>query len=63
MQDYRPIANDISLCTNTLCKNKCKRYQDNWQPSIYQSYINPAMRYFKVGQVFVPERCDARMEI
>ena len=57
--DIRPLAIDISLCTNTLCKNKCKRYQDNWKPNNPQSYINPAMKYDKDFNML---ECDARME-
>lgn len=62
MEDYKPVAVDISLCVNNLCQNKCLRYQDNWQPSIYQSYINPAMKYLKQGEMFIPQKCNARME-
>ena len=58
--DLRPLAIDISLCTNILCKNKCKRYQDNWKPNKnWQSYISPAMEFDKNGN---QKECKARME-
>ena len=26
--DLRPGARDISICVNTMCQNKCKRYYE-----------------------------------
>lgn len=57
--DIRPLAIDMSLCTNSLCKNKCKRYQDFWKPNNPQSYINPSMRY---DDNFNMLECDSRID-
>ena len=57
--DTRPHANDITLCLNSFCENKCKRFHENWQPSEYQSYINPSVTYDEFG---FKEKCKLRME-
>lgn len=57
--DLRPVANDITLCTNVACPNKCKRWHENWKPSQIQSYINPNMVYDKNG---ILQECDIRMK-
>lgn len=57
--DFRPIANDITLCSNEFCPNKCKRYYTNWKPNIYQSYTIPSMKYDKNG---ILEECELRMK-
>ena len=40
--DIRPEAEDMTLCLNKMCLNKCKRYYQYWKPAQMQSYINPA---------------------
>lgn len=57
--DKRPTAKDISLCTNRYCKKKCKRYFENWKPSVIQSYINPPTEFTVDGDV---KPCRLRME-
>lgn len=57
--DTRPLAKDITLCTNKYCKDKCKRYYENWKPNTIQSYINPSMEYTIDGDV---KPCKLRME-
>lgn len=57
--DLRPIANDITLCTNSACQNKCKRWHENWKPSQIQSYINPTMKFDKFGNL---KECELRMK-
>lgn len=57
--DIRPVAKDISLCTNKYCKDKCKRYYENWQVGSMQSYINPNMQFDENG---ILKECSIRME-
>ena len=57
--DLRPEARDISICVNTMCQNKCKRYYEYWKPSQIQSYINPANEYDKNGK---QKPCKVRLE-
>ena len=57
--DFRPLANDITLCTNAVCPNKCKRWHENWKPNNPQSYINPNMVYDKNG---ILKECEIRMK-
>lgn len=57
--DTRPFANDITLCLNSLCGNKCKRFHENWRVGEYQSYINPGTIYDEFGFI---EECKLRME-
>ena len=59
MIDLRPKAKDMTLCLNTMCQNKCKRYYEFWKPSQMQSYITPANEYDKNGN---KKPCKARME-
>ncbi len=53
------MAKDISICVNTMCQNKCKRYYEYWKPAQMQSYINPANEYDKNGK---QKPCKARLE-
>ena len=57
--DLRPLAKDISLCVNTICNKKCKRYYEFWKPNTLQSYINPSNEYDKEGN---QKPCKLRME-
>lgn len=57
--DLKPEAKDMTLCLNTMCQNKCKRYYESWKPSQMQSYINPANEYDKDGN---QKPCKARLE-
>lgn len=57
--DTRPQAIDMSLCTQELCGNKCKRWHGNWKPAYWQSYIRPAIEYDAMGNI---KECNSRME-
>ena len=58
--DLRPLAIDMTLCTNKICSNKCKRHENFWQPNKYhQSYINPSTEYDKNG---IQKECKSRLE-
>lgn len=57
--DLRPIAGDISLCLNTICQNKCKRYYENWKVSKVQSFVQPIMEFDELGN---QKKCNLRME-
>ncbi len=59
MIDLRPVAKDMTLCLNTICQNKCKRYYELWKPSQMQSYIHPTIEYDKNGN---QKPCKARLE-
>lgn len=56
--DLRPLAINTILCTNKLCKDKCKRYYENWQPCAVQSYVNPSIIIDKNG---IEQNCEMRM--
>lgn len=57
--DLRPESHDISICVNTMCVNKCKRYYEYWKPSARQSYVNPANEYDEMGN---QKPCKIRMK-
>ncbi len=57
--DIRPEAEDMTLCLNKMCLNKCKRYYQYWKPAQMQSYINPANEYDKNGN---QKPCKIRKE-
>ena len=57
--DLRPEVRDISICVNTMCQNKCKRYYENWKHSQNQSYIRPSNQYDKLGK---QKLCKVRMD-
>ena len=57
--DLRPEANNIVLCLNKMCINKCKRYYAYWKPAQSQSYIYPANKYDKNGK---QKPCKDRLE-
>lgn len=57
--NFRPITRDIALCTNKLCKNKCKRFYENWQPSDIQTYVNPIINFDKHGNM---KKCKIRLD-
>lgn len=55
----KPRAIDMTLCTSTICKNKCKRHEDFWTPNEIQSYINPSIETDEEGNI---KPCKARMK-
>lgn len=57
--ERKPIAWDISICANNMCTNKCKRYQSNWTPEKYQSYVFPTIELDENKNLL---KCDIRME-
>ena len=55
--DLRPEAENLQLCNNELCKQKCKRFYKFYKPKQSQSYINPGLKYSMKDGISVLQEC------